>query len=175
MKIKMTKKRKKIVFSFFIISTTLIYGFGKNINFNFDVLLNPQDTGIHFNLINLNIIIIGFMLTLLGILVSLSGFSFVINFDKAGGMNNLYAGLISGVSCSIVSIILSFYFIFFEFNTNLIYKMVSSLELILLFLSILFLVLTLKDLNFIAQRLRKQHLLSDELIEQIKNSLNKNP
>lgn len=166
-------------------------------NFDYDmldVLVNADNSEIHFDLLTVSSIIGGFMFTSLGLLLSVSEYSIIKKLNETSIMSKKNGRIIKGLTFNMVSIFISLIFILklekvlivfdkilksINFNISIygfLINYLAILGLICLVMSFIYFSLSIKDITTILRAIEednKKKKLPPELIDNLKDKINK--
>ncbi len=168
------KKRKKFIFLIIIVSA-LYYLCVFTDKLDLSILSNPQNNDIHFNLITVNSIFVGFLFSSLALVLGLNSISSIQRLEKGGFMDNIYFNLIFGITTSFTSIFISLFMIFCRNIINadiLINTIVPSVELLLLIFTIIIFIKSVVDVKFVIKSVRRSVKKSMPDEEELQETLN---
>lgn len=146
-----------------------------------------SDMSYYWNIITIDSVLAGFMLATLGMIISMMTSDIVKRLEKASYMDEIYINLFSGVYASLIAIVFSLIMIFIvpinkvqlsiEWISNalnfIMYNIIPFIVLYLLVNTFLYFYISIKDIKFIIENIRKKLIVSTMSDEERKSELKK--
>lgn len=134
----------------------VLFGLGWYYNIiNLNQFFTAQDTALHFNILTISSVIVGFLFTGLSILIGVAEKEIIKKFNDANMMSSIYSTIILGIIVMSFSILISLLNIIFKITKFIDYIIIA--ELYTLVLGFIYFLLSIYDLKFIVKNIRESY------------------